>query len=109
MLEKLNLLSVNQLVAQIKLIEVWKAENVESYALSFEPYKKPRLDQGSGLCLRQRTNQIFDDTCRLQVSKQSFSIDAARLWNLTPPEITTAATLMAAKAAILAHVKSFPI
>ena len=40
MLTKFNLLSVYQLAAQIRLLEVWKAINVESYALSFELYKK---------------------------------------------------------------------
>ena len=36
MLTKFNLLSVNQLAAQIKLTEVWKASNVENYAITLE-------------------------------------------------------------------------
>ena len=40
MLQRFNLLSVNQLSAQIKLLEVWKAKNVDGYALSFESYKQ---------------------------------------------------------------------
>ena len=111
MLDKFNLLSVNQLSAQIKLTEVWKSENVEGYALSFEPYKRPRPNQDliSDLSLRPRANRIYNDIARLQISKHSFNIDAARLWNLAPREITSANSLSAAKAAILIHVKSFPI
>ena len=111
MLSKFNLLSVNQLAAQIKLTEVWKAKNVEDYALSFDPYKRPHPVQDVNLeiPLRPRTNRVYDDYSRLQISKQSFNIDAARLWNLAPREVTTAVSLSAAKSAILIHVKSFPV
>ena len=38
MLTKFNLLSVNQLAAQIKLTEVWKSVNIKDYAISLDPY-----------------------------------------------------------------------
>ena len=38
MLAKFNLLSVNQLAAQIKLLEVWKSINVEGNPTKLEPY-----------------------------------------------------------------------
>ena len=62
MLSKFNLLSVNQLAAQIKLTEVWKAKNVEDYALSFDPYKRPHLVQDVNLeiSLRPHTNRVYD-------------------------------------------------
>ena len=111
MLSKFNLLSVNQLAAQIKLTEVWKAKNVEDYALSFDPYKRPHPVQDVNLeiPLRPRTNRVYDDYSRLQISKQSFNIDAARLWNLAPKEVTAAVSLSAAKNAILIHVKTLPV
>ena len=36
MLESQKMLSVNQLAAQIKLIEVWKAKNTEEYPIRME-------------------------------------------------------------------------
>ena len=37
MLKKFNILSVNQLTAQIKLQEVWKAVHTEKYGISLDP------------------------------------------------------------------------
>ena len=111
MLQKFELLSVNQLSAQIKLTEVWKAKNVENYALSFEPYKRinPDLNVELERDLRPQRNRVLNDTARLKVSKQSFNVDAARLWNQAPVSITTAITLGKAKSAILSWVKSLPV
>ena len=111
MLAKFDLLSVNQLAAQIKLTEVWKAKNVENYALSLDPYKRPHPEQDVNpeKLLRPRTNRVYNDSSRFQISKQSFNIDAARLWNLAPQTITNSVTLSAAKSAILKHVKTLPV
>ena len=111
MLKKFSLLSVNQLTAQIKLTEAWKAVHVENYAIKLDPYKRPQPDNdhAQALTLRPRPNRVFDDSCRLAISKESFSIDAARLWNQAPACLTSALTLGAAKTAILTHVKSLPV
>ena len=109
MLKKFGLLSVNQLSAQIKLVEVWKARNVEGYALSFDPYQQQNIDTESQHNLRPKNNRVLNDTARLKISKQSFNVDAARLWNQAPIEITSAATLASAKLAILKFAKSLPI
>ena len=37
MLKKYNLPSVNQLAAQIKLVEAWKSQNIEQYPIKLEP------------------------------------------------------------------------
>ena len=42
LLEKFDLLSVNQLAAQIKLLEAWKSVHVEGYAIVLDPYRKDR-------------------------------------------------------------------
>ena len=105
------MLSVNQLAAQIKLTEVWKAANVEGFAISLDPYRPipSELDADITHDLRPRTNRVFNGNAKLLVSQQSFNIDAARLWNLAPAQITTAVTLKTAKAAILKHAKSLPV
>ena len=106
MLEKCQLLSVNQLAAEIKLIEVWKSIHVKGSPISMEPYNPNiRLTQS----LRAKHNRVYNDTSRLMVSKSSFNIDAARLWNLTSTKIRHAETLTEAKKLIKKLVKTFPI
>ena len=107
MLEKFGLLSVNQLAAQIKLLEVWKSINVEGNPTKLEPYCTDQLSRTH--TLRPKSNRIFNDTARLEISKSSFNIDAARLWNGAPPDVQAATSLESAKRSILNYVKKFPI
>ena len=107
MLEKFQLLSVNQLAAEIKLIEVWKAINVEGCPIKLDPYVAER--RKTNIELRPKTNRIFNDTAKLQVSQSSFNIDAARTWNNAPKEVQNAITLSSARKAIRTFCKSLPI
>ena len=107
MLEKFNLLSVNQLAAQIKLNEVWKSTNLEGYPIQLEPYNANLAEPG--LTLRERSNQVFNDTSRLHMAKSNFYIDAARLWNAAPAEIRSAPSITVAKLLIRAFVKTLPV
>ena len=85
------LLSVNQLAAQIKLIEVWKSVNVEGHPLSLDPYTNP--ERSSLTELRPQPNRVFNDTHKLKITSHSFCTDAARVWNQAPAEIKSATTL----------------
>ena len=107
MLSKFNLLSVNQLAAQIKLIEVWKIINVEGHPLALDPYCTH--DQKGGMSLRPQHSRVFNDSSKLKLSSHSFNTDAARLWNQAPGQIRTASTLSAAKLEIRKYVMSFPV
>ena len=107
MLDKFDLLSVNQLAAQIKLQEVWKSINVEGFAIKLEPYSCNLTESGHEL--RQKNNRIFNDTSRLQIAEYSFHMDAAKLWNNAPIAITQAKILSLAKKAIKIHVKTLPV
>ena len=107
MLDKFNLLSVNQLAAQIKLIEVWKIINVEGHPLALDPYSTH--DQKGGMSLRPQHSRVFNDNSKLKLSSHSFNTDAARLWNQAPDQIRTAPTLSAAKLEIRKYVMSFPV
>jgi hypothetical protein len=107
MLDRFNLLSVNQLAAQIKLTEVWKSINIENYPIQMEPYNI--ILGESGHSLRKRNNQVFRDTSRLCVAKSSFNVDAARLWNVTPGEIRASTTKTEAKRLIWEFVKTLPV
>ena len=106
MLDKFQLLSVNQLAATIKLQEVWKALNVVGSPISLDPYTtQPNLN----LELRPRGNRIFNDSAKLKIAESSFNIDAARLWNNCPMDIRSSTSLMEAKRLIKKYAKSLPL
>ena len=107
MLSKFNLLSVNQLAAEIKILEVWKSLNVESCPTKLKPYN-PQSNENSHQ-LRPKTDRIFCDTARLQISNSSFNIDAARLWNNVPVNVRTSLTVVEAKRAIKNFCKNLPV
>ena len=106
MLEKFNLLSVNQMAAKIKLLEVWKMVNREGSPLKLDPYNTSNNENKHGL--RQKPNRVFDDTCRLKNSELSFHIDAARVWNASPAEIRNATSMNIAKTEVTKFCKTLP-
>ena len=106
-LEKFNLLSVNQTAASIKLIEVWKSFNQEGYPITWEPYNQNLLNQNRDL--RPQANRVLKDSCILKRYESSFFIDAARLWNAAPTEITDAPSLGVLKAEVRRFCKNLPI
>ena len=107
MLEKFQLLSVNQLAAEIKLTETWKSINIEGCPIKLEPYKINST--GNGYKLRPQINRIFKDDARLQISQSSINIDAAKVWNKAPEEVKKALTLAEAKRKIKSFCKLLPI
>ena len=107
MLKKFNLLSVNQLSAQIKLQEVWKAVHTKKYGVTLDPYSEHH--DNCGRQMRPKPSRTFNNTARLVLAEHSFHIDVAKLWNTAPIGVTNAQTLPHAKKAILVHVLSMPI
>ena len=107
MLKKFGLLSVNQLAAKIKLIEVWKTINKPDYPLKLDPYE--RKGKTPSQDLRVQSNRIFDDSCKLKKAELSFHKDAARLWNASTMEIRGASSLAIAKKTIDQFCHSLPI
>jgi hypothetical protein len=105
-LEKFNLLSVNQTAASIKLVEVWKSLNQDGYPISFEPYNHNLHNHNRDL--RPQANRLLKDNCRLKRNEASFSIDAARLWNAAPKDITEAISIDVVKAAIRRFCQNLP-
>ena len=104
MLEKLNWLSVNQLAAEVRLMEVWKAINVEEYCLKdlFEEVENERNTRSSGT---RKMKVNFKSNTR----ESSFHYQSARLWNSAPLEIIHAETETQAKSAIRKYVMTLPI
>ncbi len=105
MLDNQNMLSVNQLAAQIKLAEVWKARNGENYPVKMEF----RTVNENGTSTRGATNGKAVETGKTQKSRATFIGDATRLWNKAPKSILRAETLMKAKREIKKYCKTLPV
>ena len=95
LLSKTGLLSVNQLAASIKLCEVWKSENVENYPVKLEP-NNPGQTMNERT-LRPSTIRKWNQDAKSTAAKESFSRNAAKLWNLAPLAIKSAKSLSLAK------------
>ena len=107
LLIKYNLPSVNQLAAQIKLIEAWKCLNIEQYPLKLEPNNPNKL--ATDRVIRASSIKIWKDEARTGAAKMSFSRDCARLWNMAPESIKQAPTLGFAKSEIKKFCKSLEL
>jgi hypothetical protein len=105
LLDNQNMLSVNQIAAQIKLTEMWKASNDPQYPIKM----KTRERQDNGITTRSLTRGDLTEVGRSTKAKKSFTCDASKVWNNAPEKIRTSKTLTIAKKAIQEHCKSLPI
>ena len=105
LLEKSNVLSVNQTNAQIKLLEMWKATTIQDYPIEV---KKTKYDENS-TTTRACTNGKLIEPGKKPVTLKGFTSDATRLWNSAPSDITLCNSISSAKKAIKKFVKTLPI
>ena len=107
LLEKTGFLSVNQLAASIKLVEVWKSINVESYPVHLEP----NITAGgeNEPILRPSTSRLWNQDARSTAAKKSFSRNAAKFWNNAPLYIKNAKSIYSVKKEIKKFCKTLPI
>ena len=77
LLKKFSILSVNQLNAQAKLLEVWKALNIPSYPLKIAQQSQ----QHTGVTTRADIKERPKDIGRSTNTKKPCISDAIRLWN----------------------------
>ena len=101
LLEKNNMLSVNQTSAQIKLTEMWKCKNVNSYPL------QPRIVNSNeiGTLTRSATSEKFQSTS----TPSTFIGDATRLWNQAHSTITKAKNIVEVKKSVKTFCSTLPI
>ena len=105
LLEKFGILSVNQLNAQIKLLEVWKAMNFNDNPLKIELQSAPVV----GVTTRaSKKGRPIDIGCTNNTQKSSIS-DSIRIWNEAPSNVTESTSIFQVKNAIKIYVKSLPI
>ena len=94
-LKKYNLPSVNQLAAEIKLVEAWKIMNIPNYPLVLEDNNPNRLPRQRSI--RPTSIKQWKDSANLKCAQESFTIDTAKLWNHAPTNIINAKSLQMAK------------
>ena len=107
LLQNLGMLSVNQLNAQIKLSEMWKATNLPNYPTKFTSQDSV---QGYTSCsTRACSNGRLMEEGKKTLTLKTFKSDASRLWNSAPMEIKACSTLASAKKEIKKFVKLLPV
>ena len=105
MLEKLGWLSINQLAAEVRLIEVWKAIHLSDYSLShvFSKFESATLPT------RSLQKNCLKNNLKSRIRENSFKYPSALLWNSAPMSVTMADNEKAARKAIRKFVKSLPL
>ena len=107
LLQKYTLPSVNQLAAQIKLVEAWKCINKENYPLKLEPNNPDRAITEREL--RPSSVKLWKDDAKSVAAKVSFSRDTAKLWNNASEGIKNAISLNTAKKEIKSFCRLLPL
>ena len=105
LLKKFNITSVNRLNAQVKLLEVWKSQNLDKYPLEI----KKQTPSDSGVTTRAATKGKLIEVGRSITTKNTSISDAIRVWNLAPESVTESTSLCQVKNAIKAYVNLLPI
>ena len=97
-------LSINQLSCEIRLIEVWKALNIDNYCLKdlFEKVPSTRVTRNSN---KIRLKSGFKSRLR----ENSFQFPSVQLWNAAPESVTSAKTETMARNEIKSFVQSLPL
>ena len=100
-----KLLSINQINAQIKLLEVWKVQNDSSYPIQWIK----RMDQLNREGLKSSNKPelvIKGKTC---TQSQTFINDAASVWNVAPKVLKECTSLGSVKKQIKIFAQTLPI
>ena len=105
LLKKFGMLSVNQINASIKLLEIWKALNDNQHPLKIK--RQAANEEGALTRAAQRSRPMeMGGTNRL---RSTAIADAITIWNKAPPAIQESKTIYQAKKAIKTYVNSLPI
>ena len=99
------MLSVNQLNAKIKLIEIWKAINIERYLLKI-PTQSTSEDQSNTRAMT--SNRPIENEASCLIAKSCIS-DAIKLWNKAPIELKNCKSLYAVKKSARAFALTLPV
>ena len=105
LLTKFNMLSANQLNASIKLLEIWKALNVDNYPLKVDK----QMSHEARVSTRADTTGKPIEIGKSALVQKTCVSDAIRLWNLAPDTITNCLSQSQVKTEIKKYVRRLPI
>ena len=105
LIEKSNLLSVNQINAKVKLQEMWKVLNVDNYPVKIK-INEAQVDKMETRAMSNRTPKELGSTTL--ISKTCIS-DAIKIWNHAPIDIKNSKSLYSVKKKVKEYVRSLPI
>ena len=105
MLENFKMLSVNQLNANIKLMEIWKALNVVDY-----PLMVPRQEiKPENRVTRADTSGRPREIGKSLLAQKTSVSNAIYIWNRAPDSVKMCNSLYQAKKEIRSYCNSLPI
>ena len=102
--KNINALSVNQLNAQIKITEMWKAINEPNYPLKF----KNKNTNDSAMISRSKIEGKLLMKHGSDNLKATFKNDGIRVWNNTPENVKNCKSILTAKKYIKDFVNTLP-
>ena len=105
LLSNLNMLSVNQMNAQIKITEAWKASHDQDYPLKIEKVKNAEE------CVKTRSVSNGDVVVsgKTELVQSTYLSDSSKAWNKIPNEIKDCKSIGCAKKLIKQFVAKLPI
>ena len=105
LLKNLNMLSVNQINAQIKITEVWKAMQDNLHTLKIK-----KVSHGNNPCItRAVTKGDLVEFGKTEIVQSTYLSDASKAWNICPDSVKLCKSLWPAKVAIRKFVETLPI
>ena len=99
------MLSVNQLNAKIKLIEIWKALNIDKYPLKI-PTQSVSDEQMNTRAMT--SSRPIENEASCLIAKSCVS-DAIKLWNKAPLELKNCKSLYSVKKLARAFALTLPV
>ena len=99
------MMSVNQLNASIKLLEIWKSQNEEQHPLKIQQQLPP---MGGAITRAAERGRPVDMGCSNRLRNTAIC-HGIRIWNKAPVSVQESKSLYQAKNAIKTFVKSLPI
>ena len=105
LLTNVNMLSVNQMNAQIKITEVWKAVHDINHPLKIEKV----VHEASSCLTRSVVNGDLREFGKTTLVQSTFLSDASHVWNNCPVELKSCDTLWKAKKVIRKFVCTLPV
>ena len=107
LIKNIGMLSTNQLNAQIKITESWKAINVKGYPLNSKiAIPKINIEARMSRSIEQR---MLKETAKSTGLQSSFIHDAIHIWNKIPEDIKMCNSIYSAKKAIKTFVQTLPL